>query len=161
MKQWTRELHTWAPQYRVNILHASSSANRHGKSRDGIVKTVVDSGVSFLCFFFFVSSIQFHVLSPLSEGILITTYEGFRIQADMILAYQSWLYMILDEGHKIRNPDAEVTIACKRFVVCLFRCSRGPCSVPHLFCVSSPKSAWQLVSSSPDPVCVADPKQFA
>ncbi|KAJ1618721.1 P-loop containing nucleoside triphosphate hydrolase protein, partial [Pavlovales sp. CCMP2436] len=26
-----------------------------------------------------------------------------------------WLYVILDEGHKIRNPQAEVSLACKTF----------------------------------------------
>ena len=26
-----------------------------------------------------------------------------------------WHYVILDEGHKIRNPDAQTTLACKRF----------------------------------------------
>ena len=25
-----------------------------------------------------------------------------------------WDYVVLDEGHKIRNPDAEVTLACKQ-----------------------------------------------
>ena len=24
-----------------------------------------------------------------------------------------WHYVILDEGHKIRNPEAQVTFACK------------------------------------------------
>ncbi|KAA8490288.1 Protein CHROMATIN REMODELING 8 [Porphyridium purpureum] len=28
---------------------------------------------------------------------------------------QTWSYVILDEGHKIRNPDAEITQVCKRF----------------------------------------------
>lgn len=32
---------------------------------------------------------------------------------DNILSYD-WHYVILDEGHKIRNPNTAVTIACKQ-----------------------------------------------
>ena len=32
-----------------------------------------------------------------------------------ILHPADWDYVVLDEGHKIRNPDAEVTIAVKQF----------------------------------------------
>lgn len=31
------------------------------------------------------------------------------------LAHYHWQYLILDEGHKIRNPNAAVTVACKQF----------------------------------------------
>jgi DNA excision repair protein ERCC-6 len=37
-----------------------------------------------------------------------------RLNAALLLA-QRWQYVVLDEGHKIRNPDAEVTLICKRF----------------------------------------------
>lgn len=30
-----------------------------------------------------------------------------------------WHYIILDEGHKIRNPNARVTIACKQVLFAL------------------------------------------
>ena len=30
---------------------------------------------------------------------------------------REWAYAVLDEGHKIKNPDAEVTLACKRLRV--------------------------------------------
>ena len=36
-----------------------------------------------------------------------------RLQRDMLLNV-AWGYAILDEGHKIRNPDAEVTLAAKQ-----------------------------------------------
>lgn len=41
------------------------------------------------------------------DGILLTSYDQLRIQRAELLAI-SWGYAILDEGHKIRNPDAEV-----------------------------------------------------
>ena len=47
-----------------------------------------------------------------SKGVLITSYERARISTDMLLE-QGWHYVILDEGHKIRNPDAAVTVALK------------------------------------------------
>ena len=46
-------------------------------------------------------------------GILLTSYEQLRIQRQLILSH-SWGYCILDEGHKIRNPDADVTLVAKQ-----------------------------------------------
>lgn len=43
-----------------------------------------------------------------SAGIVVTSYEQLRLQRDLLLNVP-WGYAILDEGHKIRNPDAEVT----------------------------------------------------
>jgi hypothetical protein len=40
-------------------------------------------------------------------GILLTSYDQLRLQRADLLPI-SWGYAILDEGHKIRNPDAEV-----------------------------------------------------
>ncbi len=41
------------------------------------------------------------------DGILLTSYDQLRLQRAELLAV-NWGYAILDEGHKIRNPDAEV-----------------------------------------------------
>ncbi|KAL8186660.1 UNVERIFIED_CONTAM: DNA excision repair protein ERCC-6 [Gekko kuhli] len=48
------------------------------------------------------------------NGILITSYSFIRLLQDSIHGYD-WHYVILDEGHKIRNPNAAVTVACKQF----------------------------------------------
>jgi len=48
-----------------------------------------------------------------NNGVIITTYQGIIDYQDQLYEFQ-WHYLILDEGHKIRNPDAQVTIACKR-----------------------------------------------
>lgn len=45
--------------------------------------------------------------------MLITTYSGIRLDQDILLSHK-WDYVVLDEGHKIRNPDAEITLACKQ-----------------------------------------------
>ena len=43
-------------------------------------------------------------------GVLLTTYDQVRLQRADLLDV-AWGYAILDEGHKIRNPDAEVRVA--------------------------------------------------
>ena len=56
------------------------------------------------------------VASTLRDGdILVTTYQGLRMSSKLILPH-SWGYVILDEGHKIRNPDAAITLVCKSSV---------------------------------------------
>lgn len=47
------------------------------------------------------------------NGVLVTSFSGMRQHQDHLLA-QRFDYVILDEGHKIRNPDAEITLACKQ-----------------------------------------------
>lgn len=40
-------------------------------------------------------------------GILLTSYTSAVIHQDHLTRFK-WQYVILDEGHKIRNPDAKV-----------------------------------------------------
>jgi hypothetical protein len=40
-------------------------------------------------------------------SLVLTTYEGLRLQRELLLPVR-WGVAVLDEGHKIRNPDAEV-----------------------------------------------------
>lgn len=44
---------------------------------------------------------------------MLTTYEGLRRGRELLLPVR-WGAAVLDEGHKIRNPDADVTLAAKR-----------------------------------------------
>ncbi len=105
MTQWVREFHTWWPPFRVALLHVSGSHVGNKTSVIGIIAKKGNTIVYYLISYF---------LSP--GHILITTYEGLRINQEELLRYR-WEYIIMDEGHKIRNPDAEITIACKRFPV--------------------------------------------
>jgi len=52
-----------------------------------------------------------------SCGVLVTSYSTVVARQDILLRYD-WHYIVLDEGHKIRNPDAQVTLASKQ-VTCL------------------------------------------
>jgi DNA excision repair protein ERCC-6 len=115
LKQWVNEFHRWWPPLRVSILHTSGSGmlnvGRESRMEDGIergvegksgkptkaqaaaakiVKTVVDKG-----------------------HVLVTTYAGMQTYARHLLPI-AWEYALLDEGHKIRNPNAAITIFCKQ-----------------------------------------------
>jgi len=49
----------------------------------------------------------------LTRGVLITAYSTVLINQDLLLS-KDWHYIVLDEGHKIRNPDAQITLVCKQ-----------------------------------------------
>jgi DNA excision repair protein ERCC-6 len=44
--------------------------------------------------------------------VLVTTYAGLQTYADVLVSV-AWEYAVLDEGHKIRNPNTAITIYCK------------------------------------------------
>ncbi|XP_008050949.1 DNA excision repair protein ERCC-6 [Carlito syrichta] len=88
MHQWVKEFHTWWPPFRVAILHETGS---YTHKKEKLIRDIA----------------HYH-------GILITSYSYIRLMQDDIGRY-GWHYVILDEGHKIRNPNAAVTLACKQF----------------------------------------------
>ena len=115
MKQWVNEFHTWWPPFRVSILHTSGSGmidlgresrleedllaqapnahrkpvTKNQKAAKGIVDRVVNQG-----------------------HVLVTTYTGLQTYAELLIPID-WEYAVLDEGHKIRNPNTAITIYCK------------------------------------------------
>ncbi|KAF5021554.1 hypothetical protein F66182_6411 [Fusarium sp. NRRL 66182] len=108
LRQWVSEFHRWWPPLRVAILHASGSgmmnpkfedeydldnfqplATKSEKAARKIVNGVVKNG-----------------------HVLVTTYTGLQTYAETLLPVE-WDYAVLDEGHKIRNPNAEITVTCK------------------------------------------------
>lgn len=48
--------------------------------------------------------------------VLVTTYAAIRLYSESLIPV-NWDYCVLDEGHKIRNPDSQVTLACKKLKV--------------------------------------------
>ncbi|KAK9827355.1 hypothetical protein WJX81_000181 [Elliptochloris bilobata] len=92
LRQWLRELRCWYPPFRVAVLHDSQRTGHLPRpSREEIVRMIAHS----------------------ESGILLTSYDQLRLQRKLLLGV-SWGYAILDEGHKIRNPDAEVTLSAKQ-----------------------------------------------
>lgn len=45
--------------------------------------------------------------------VVVTTYENLRRNADIYTSHD-WSYVVLDEAQKIHNPDADITLVCKR-----------------------------------------------
>ncbi|CAK9812075.1 DNA excision repair protein ERCC-6 [Anthophora quadrimaculata] len=110
MEQWVKHFHEWWPILRVVVLHQSGTYS---------------------------GDLEYLMHSLKSGGILITSYSGMLKHKDLLIASQ-WHYVILDEGHKIRNPQAKVSKAVKEF------------STPHrLLLTGSPmqnslKELWSL-----------------
>ncbi|XP_075534509.1 DNA excision repair protein ERCC-6-like isoform X3 [Dermacentor variabilis] len=88
MHQWVREFHCWCPPLRVAILHESGS---FAGTKESLVKQITKE-----------------------NGVLVTSYAGVSKLSRLLLKHD-WHYVVLDEGHKIRNPDAQTTLACKQF----------------------------------------------
>ncbi|KAH7393309.1 putative DNA repair and recombination protein RAD26 [Cadophora sp. MPI-SDFR-AT-0126] len=111
LRQWVNEFHRWWPPLRVSILHSSGSGmlNVGSESRyeddeeigrggarpksSKAAKKIVDRVVRF-------------------GHVLVTTYAGLQTYADVLIPVD-WDYVVLDEGHKIRNPNTTITIHCK------------------------------------------------
>lgn len=99
MVHWVKEMHRWAPTMRTGILHTISTTGKEMLSLNPadlgrVLKTLRRS--------------------ELSDGItIITSYETMRRSVEVLTTIE-WTAVCLDEGHKIRNPDAAVTAACKQ-----------------------------------------------
>jgi DNA excision repair protein ERCC-6 len=91
ISHWVKELTTWYPPLRVLVLHDSSLALRNGRvQREGLLRSLWARG-----------------------DVLLTTYESLRVYGGL-LGEGRWGYCVLDEGHRIRNPDAAVAVEAKK-----------------------------------------------
>ncbi|KAI5457825.1 SNF2 family N-terminal domain-containing protein [Mariannaea sp. PMI_226] len=108
LRQWVSEFHRWWPPLRVSILHASGSGMLNPKFEDEYdldhYRPVASKSEK---------AARRIVNGAVKNGhVLVTTYTGLQTYADELLPVQ-WDYAVLDEGHKIRNPNAEITVTCK------------------------------------------------
>ena len=90
LRQWARECSVWWPRFLASGMHPSLGAAAAPLTalRDPDFMRV--------------------------GRLVITTYECVRQNEELFLAAR-WHYVILDEGHRIRNPNAETTLTCKQF----------------------------------------------
>lgn len=91
LRQWIRELNTWWPPLRVILLHTSSPSFAATRS-----------------------SKQFIASNASKAHVFITSYGTASSELQRTLLQHQWSFVVLDEGHKIRNPDAQVTLFCKQ-----------------------------------------------
>lgn len=88
---WARELRRWYPPTRVWVLHESGAAwSSAGWARERIVDEALRHG-----------------------DVVVTSYGSLRLNQDLLLPH-AWGLAILDEGDRIRNPDAETTLVAKQ-----------------------------------------------
>ncbi|OUM55397.1 hypothetical protein BVG19_g4927 [[Candida] boidinii] len=132
MRQWCNEFHRWWPPLRVMILHSigsgmSNSSNKKSKSHDdddfiddeNELEELLGKGDKIYSqrgkhSTKSMEKAKHLVEKVLSRGhVLITTYAGVRIYARQLIPIK-WGYVVLDEGHKIRNPDSFITLTCKQ-----------------------------------------------
>lgn len=116
MKQWVNEFHRWWPPFRVSILHSSGSGminlSKESSREDALTSQLMGtSGGRRLTEG---QKAARKIIDRVSrEGhVLVTTYSGLQSYADALVDVE-WSCAILDEGHKIRNPDAGITFSCK------------------------------------------------
>ena len=114
MKQWVNEFHRWWPPLRVSILHTSGSGmlnvGREARIEDDLeIVSYSRSGTPSKSH----KSAKRIVDKVKKDGhVLVTTYSGLQSYAELLIP-TDWGYAVLDEGHKIRNPNAAITIFCK------------------------------------------------
>ena len=116
MKQWVNEFHTWWPPLRVSILHTSGSGMIDIGRELQHEEEVVNRGPSDFSQKKLTKAqkaAQNIVNRVVQEGhVLVTTYSSLQIYSELLVPVD-WEYAVLDEGHKIRNPNAAVTIYSK------------------------------------------------
>lgn len=121
LRQWRREARKWYPSFHVVILHDSAQDPINRKKQAKSYDSDYESEASFD------SEYEGDISSRSNgkwdslinrvlrseSGLLITTYEQLRILGEKLLDIE-WGYAVLDEGHRIRNPNAEITLVCKQ-----------------------------------------------
>lgn len=117
MKQWVNEFHRWWPPFRVTILHSSGTGmmNMKGeRNRETLLEAEPYDGSRLRKPLTPAQRNARKVIAPVLEegGVLVTTYSGLQSYAPLLIPVD-WEYAILDEGHKIKNPDTAITIYCK------------------------------------------------
>jgi DNA excision repair protein ERCC-6 len=120
LQHWLNELAIWAPGLRRVLIHPSGEV-------DGLSRTVSANLLNNLATWLrqarkdrvneAIDDEDWETAEPHSfcgtGYVVVTTYENIRRNPE-IWTRHDWSYSVLDEAQKIRNPDADVTLACKR-----------------------------------------------
>jgi DNA excision repair protein ERCC-6 len=120
LQHWLNELAIWAPGLRRVLIHPSGEV-------DGLSRKVSDNLLRTLANWLrqvrrdrvneAIDDEDWETSEPHSfcgtGYAVVTTYENIRRNPE-IYTVHDWSYVVMDEAQKIRNPDADVTLACKR-----------------------------------------------
>lgn len=125
LRQWKREAQKWYPRFHVELLHDSAQdvscrdplKKKRAQSYESDCETEdsLDSDYegSISCRKANKWDSLINRVFESDSGLLITTYEQLRLLGEKLLDFE-WGYAVLDEGHRIRNPNAEITLVCKQ-----------------------------------------------
>ncbi|KAF8401921.1 hypothetical protein HHK36_012872 [Tetracentron sinense] len=121
LRQWRREVRKWYPSFCVEILHDSAQvpgnkkkqANSDESDNESEGSLGSDNDRTLLVKTTKKWDFLIDRILRSQSGLLITSYEQLRLQGEKLLDIE-WGYAILDEGHRIRNPNAEITLVCKQ-----------------------------------------------
>jgi DNA excision repair protein ERCC-6 len=124
MQHWLSELKTWAPGIRRILIHQSAEAGGPiVSSKRTISQALLRNVDNWLkdCrknrLFEAIDEDDCISRDPSSfcgtAYAFVTTYENVRRNPD-IWTHHPWSYIVMDEAQKIRNPDADITLVCKR-----------------------------------------------
>ncbi|KAH8878534.1 hypothetical protein GQ53DRAFT_671184 [Thozetella sp. PMI_491] len=115
LQQWVNEFHRWWPPLRVSILHSSGSGLLNLRNEDRIEGDEEQEwdGAKKKTPSKFDQAVRKIVDRVVQHGhVLVTTYAGLQTYEDVLIPVE-WGYAVLDEGHKIRNPNTAITIYSK------------------------------------------------
>jgi DNA excision repair protein ERCC-6 len=120
LQHWLSELSTWAPGLRRVLIHQSGEVDGMSRTISPKLLRTLDKWLRRARADRVNEPIDEEDLENMDEDsfcgtgyVVITTFENVRRSPDIWTAH-NWGYCVLDEGQKIRNPDADVTLACKR-----------------------------------------------
>ncbi|KAL2020383.1 hypothetical protein VTK56DRAFT_8512 [Thermocarpiscus australiensis] len=111
LRQWVNEFHRWWPPLRVSILHSSGSGMLNVR-HEGEIEDHVDDWTEKKPSKSSKAAKQIVDRVVKHGHVLVTTYAGLQTYGDVLIPVE-WGYAVLDEGHKIRNPNTAITIYCK------------------------------------------------
>ncbi|OEU20833.1 SNF2_N-domain-containing protein [Fragilariopsis cylindrus CCMP1102] len=89
LQHWLKEMKRWAPGVRRFLIHQSGDT----------LSTTRQLDPSTFCG---------------TAYVFVTTFENVRRNEDIYMNHR-WSYVVIDEAQKIRNPNAYITLACKKF----------------------------------------------
>lgn len=118
LNQWVNEFHRWWPPLRCVILHSIGSGMNgkninEAKLEEFLENADPNSSKSSLLGVKSQINAKEIIDRVMEKGhVLVTTYVGLRIYSKYLLP-REWGYVVLDEGHKIRNPDLDISLTCK------------------------------------------------
>lgn len=118
LNQWVNEFHRWWPPLRVVILHSIGSGMGNTVSEEKMEEYLEANDPRSRNPFKGGAKSQINakeIIDRVMEKghVLVTTYVGLKIYSKHIFPKQ-WGYVVLDEGHKIRNPDLHISLTCKQ-----------------------------------------------